>query len=233
MDQERTISRAKPEGAREYALTGDAHFRTTLNTALRILAWRSTSVPAPAGILSDALRHIEHIPVEEYERLSSLFDLSRKARRGAVRARAEDVPVAASIAGRLWRSTGRGAPSARNVVVVALYAYALHVMADSQLALIRRVTAYLERAFKDPERKRMALAEAGLSPTEAARAMRVANDPYPLALEAGRLFVELTRLIEGVGAHSHQVVHAATVAPTDDEFFEIVDREEAAERAIA
>jgi len=232
LDQERTISRAKPEGAREFALTGDAHFRTTLNTALRILAWRSASAPAPAGIITDALRHIENIPAEEYERLSALFDLSRSGRKGAVRARAEDAERASQIAARLWRSSGRGAASARNVVVVALYAYALHVMADSQLALIRRVTAYLERAFKDPKRKRLALAEAGLSSSQAARAMRAANEPFPLAPEAGRLFVELTRLIDGAGATSFQVVHAATVAPTDDEFFEIIDREEAAARAV-
>lgn len=178
----------------------------------------------------DALRHIEAMPVAEFNRLASLFDLSKKARKGAVRARTPETRTAEAIAKRLWLDGGgQGEPSERIVVIVALYAYSLHVMAESQLDLFRRVTAYLRRAFKDPTKKTRALTEAGLTAAEAEAALKAAPT-RALAAASGRQFVELTRMIDGVGAVSFQVVHAATVAPSDDEFFAMVDREQ---RALA
>ncbi len=211
-----------PDRPREVSLIKDAHWRSTLASALRVMGWQNGTAPAPATILGEALAFVEDLPLEDFHRLA-VFDTGRKGRNGAVRIREDHHRVAVQIADRLTRENLMRTVGVRNVVIVALYAYALEVLAQSQLTLFRRVAAYLTQAFHDPEAKRRAIKAADLTPRQAETLLKAANAGQPLmANRAGREFLHLAQMVEGLGGASHVVVHAATVAASDDDFFRMV-----------
>lgn len=212
-----------PDRPREVSLIKDAHWRSTLASALRVIGWQNGTAPAPATILGEALAFVEDMPLEEFQPLAANFDTGRKGRTGAVRIRDDHHQVALRIADRLTRENLMRTVGVRNVVIVALYAYALDVLAQSQLTLFRRVAAYLKQAFHDPEAKRRAIKAADLTPRQAETLLQAANAGRPLmANRAGREFLHLAQMVEGLGGASHVVVHAATVAASDDDFFRMV-----------
>lgn len=208
---------------KEVSLIKDDHWRSTLASALRVMGWQSATAPAPATILGEALAFVQHMPLEEFQRLAVNFDTGRSGRSGAVRIRDDHHQVAVQIAGRLTRENLMRTVGVRNVVIVALYAFARDVLAKSQLTLFRRVAAYLKLAFRNPEAKRRAIEAADLTPRQAETLLKAANAGTPLmANRAGREFLHLAQMVEGLGGASHVVVHAATVAASDDDFFRMV-----------
>lgn len=208
---------------KEVSLIKDDHWRCTLASALRVMGWQNAAAPAPATILGEALAFVQDMPLEEYRRLAVNFDTGRAGRSGAVRIRDDHYQVAVQIADRLTRENLMRTVGVRNVVIVALYAYALEILAQSQLTLFRRVAAYLKQAFHDPDAKRRAIQAADLTPRQAETLLKAANAGSPLmANRAGREFLHLAQMVEGLGGASHVVVHAATVAASDEDFFRMV-----------
>jgi hypothetical protein len=199
-----------------------------VNSARRIIAWTSDATPSPADLLNPALQHIREIDVREFQRLAKTFDFSAASKQGGVRVHDIGAEFAFRIARRLYEDARRDPAfgvTMRNVVIVALYAYALDVLAGSQVTLFRRMVEYLERRLRDETAMSRAMAATRTSRLGLEQLLAAANPAPKLGQPAAdQTFMKLSQILEAIGASTAAVFHAAAVAPTDGDFFDLVDR---------
>jgi hypothetical protein len=216
------------ERPREVALLRDPHWRTTVNSALRVSAWRSATTPAPATILRPALEHIQRIDVRDFQRLANRFNFSNNEKRGGVRVSDGDASLGFKIAARLEKDPRRDPAigiSLRSVVIVALYAYALELLKDSQVRLFRRMVEFLARELKDQTARSRAMEVTKTTKQGLDRLLAAANNPPPLGQpEADQSFMKLSQIMDAIGVSTATVFHAAAVAATDEDFFNMVEQ---------
>lgn len=201
----------------------DEHWRLTIASALRLVRSADEGKQAmqltPSFLLVEAIDYMETLLPEEFWRLGARFDWSHDKRKGAIRITEATEGRLAVLMPRFEEQrllTGK-----RQFVIVALYAYALHLQGQARLRAYGFVASSLSDALRQPEVFDKVSKSTKIDPR---RLADFRNDSGALVgeLAEGSAMIEATQIFEALGQRSLDVLHAATIASSEDEFRNLI-----------
>jgi len=212
----------------------DERWRLTVSTGLRVARLDSAdsnqAAPTPSQVLPQALDYIDTLLPAEIARFTEQFEWGRSGRKGAIK-------ISEALEDRIQdklRELRLAALSLnkRQLVVVALYAYALHLQGAAQKRAYGFIAADISASLKDLSTFDKVLKETNIAPR---RLRNFRNNKSLLAsdLANGSAMIEATMIYQAQGRNALKVLHAATVAGSDDEFKHLMTQQHNDDQQLA